>query len=80
MVFRRAPCATGPEARKAAKKRTKITRPSPSTEDALEKWTLQMDSQGFPPRLDLFKATTEKLFQQQLRDEPNATMITLGQT
>ena len=29
MVFRRAPCATGPEARKAAKKRTKITRPSP---------------------------------------------------
>ena len=49
---------------------------TPSTEDALEKWTLQMGSQGAPPRLDLFKATTEKLFQQQLRDEPNATMIT----
>ena len=31
-----------------------------------------MDSQGFPPRLDLFKATAEKLFQ------PNATK-TLGQ-
>ena len=53
---------------------------TPSTEDALEKWTLQMDSQGFPPRLDLFKATTEKLFQQQLRDELNATTKTLGQT
>ena len=53
---------------------------TPSMEDVLEKWTLQMDSQGFPPRLDLFKATTEKLFQQQLRDEPNAIMTTLGQT
>ena len=41
---------------------------TPATEDALEKWTLQMDAKGFPPRLDLFKATAEKLFQQQLRD------------
>ena len=53
---------------------------TPSTEYVLEKWTLQMGSQGFPPMLDLFKATTEELFQQQLRNEPDATMIALGQT
>ena len=34
---------------------------APATEDALEKWTLQMGAQGFPPRLDLFKAIAEKL-------------------
>ena len=39
---------------------------SPAMEDALRKWTLQMDSQGFPPRLDIFKTVAEKLFQQQL--------------
>ena len=52
---------------------------TPATEDALEKWTLRMDSQGFPPRLDLFNATTEKLFQQQLCDKPNAIPKISGQ-
>ena len=39
---------------------------SPAMEDALREWMLQMDSQWFPPRLDIFKAVAEKLFQQQL--------------
>ena len=29
-------------------------------EDALGKWALRMDPQGFPPRLDIFKATVKK--------------------
>ena len=38
----------------------------PAMEDALKKWALRMDSQGFPPRPDIFKAVAKKLFQQQL--------------
>ena len=53
---------------------------SPAIEDALKKWTLQMDSQGFPPRLDLFKAVAEKLFQKQLQDSSDSEPKTLGPT
>ena len=49
-------------------------------EDALRKWTLQMDSQGFPPRLDIFKTVAEKLFQQQLDDSNDSEAKTLGST
>ena len=52
---------------------------SPAIEDALKKWTLQMDSQGFPPRLDLFKAIAEKLFQQ-LQDSSDSEPKILGPT
>ena len=52
---------------------------NPVIEDALKKWTLQMDSQGFPPRLDLFKAIAEKLFQQ-LQDSSDSEPKTLGPT
>ena len=30
-------------------------------EKALERWALQMGAQGFPRRLDIFKAVAEKL-------------------
>ena len=53
---------------------------SPAIEDALRKWALQMDSQGFPPRLDIFKAIAEKLFQQQLQDSSDSEPKTLGPT
>ena len=53
---------------------------NPTIEDALKKWTLQMDSQGFPPRLDLFKAVAEKLFQQQLQDSSDSKPKNLGPT
>ena len=46
---------------------------TPAMEDAMVKWALRMDSQGFPPRLDLFKATAEKLFHDTNASEPNAT-------
>ena len=36
---------------------------TPVMEDALKKWALRMDSQGFPPRLHIFKAVAKKLFQ-----------------
>ena len=51
---------------------------SPAIEDALRKWTLQMDSQGFPPRLDIFKAVAEKLPQQKLQDSSDPELKTLG--
>ena len=51
---------------------------SPAMEDALRKWTLQMDSQWFPPRLDIFKAVAEKLFQQQLQDSNDSEAKALG--
>ena len=41
---------------------------TPAMGDALKKWALRMDSQGFPPRLDIFKAVAKKLFQQQVDD------------
>ena len=39
-----------------------------------------MNSQGFPPRLDLFKAVAEKLFQKQLQDSSDSEPKTLGPT
>ena len=53
---------------------------TPAMEDAMVKWALRMDSQGFPPRLDLFKATAEKLFHDTNASEPNATPGALGRT
>ena len=53
---------------------------SPVIEDALRKWALQMDSQGFPPRLDIFKAKAVKLFQQQLQNSGNSELKSLGPT
>ena len=53
---------------------------SPAIEDALKKWALQMDSQGFSPRLDIFKAIAEKLFQQKLQDSSDSEPKTLGPT
>ena len=52
---------------------------SPAIEDGLRKWTSQMDSQGFPPRLDIFKAIAEKFFQQ-LQDSSDSELKTLGPT
>ena len=51
---------------------------TPVMEDALKR-TLRMDSQGFPPRLDIFKAVGKKLFQQQLNDSNDSEPKTLGQ-
>ena len=51
---------------------------TPALEDAMVKWALRMDSQEFPPRLDLFKATAEKLFHDTNASEPNATPQVLG--
>ena len=46
-----------------------ITRSLPSTYpsdgEALSGWVLQMDTQGFSPRLDIFKAMVEKLTQEE---------------
>ena len=52
----------------------------PVMEDVLKKWALQMDSQGFPPRLDIFKALAKKLFQQQLDDSNDSEPKSLGPT
>ena len=51
---------------------------TPVMEDALKKWALRMDSQGSPPRLDIFKAVAKKLFQQQLDDSNDSEPKTLG--
>ena len=51
---------------------------TPVMEDALKKWALQMDSQGFLPRLDIFKAVAKKLFQQRLNDSNASEPKTLG--
>ena len=52
----------------------------PAMEDALKKWALRMDSQGFPPRLDIFKALAKTLFQQQLDDSNDSEPKSLGPT
>ena len=52
---------------------------SPVIEDVLREWALQMDSQGLPPRLDIFKAKAEKLFQQ-LQNSSDSEPKTLGPT
>ena len=53
---------------------------TPAMEDALKKWALRMDSQEFPPRLDIFKTIAKKLFQQQLDDSNDSEPKTLGPT
>ena len=53
---------------------------TPAMEDALKKWALRMGSQGFPPRLDIFKAVVKKLFQQQLDDSNDSEPKTVGPT
>ena len=53
---------------------------NPAIEGALKKWTLQMDSQGFPPWLDIFKAVAEKLFQQELQHSNDSEPKFLGPT
>ena len=52
----------------------------PAMEDVLKKWALRMDSQGFPPRLDIFKAVAKKLFQQQLDNSNDSEPKNLGPT
>ena len=52
----------------------------PAMEDVLKKWALRMDSQGFPPRLDIFKAVAKNLFQQQLDNSNDSELKTLGPT
>ena len=53
---------------------------TPAMEDALKKWPLRIDSQGFPQRLDIFKAVAKMLFQQQLYDSNDSEPKTLGPT
>ena len=53
---------------------------TPAMEDALKKWALRMDSQGFLPRLDIFKAVARKLFQQQLDGSNDSEPKTVGPT
>jgi hypothetical protein len=53
---------------------------TPAMENALEKWALQMDSQGFPPRLDLFKAMAQLLYQQHMQESEESGPETLGPT
>ena len=53
---------------------------TPAMEDALKKWALRMDSQEFPPRLDISKAIAKKLFQQQLDDSNDSEPKPLGPT
>ena len=49
---------------------------TPAMEDALKKWELRMDSQGFPLRLDIFKAVAKK----QLDDSNDSEPKTVGPT
>ena len=35
---------------------------TPVMKDAPKKWALQVPSQGFPPRIDIFKTVAKKLF------------------
>ena len=54
IASQRAPPATTVEGYRPAKSHMK-----PTKQDALEKWALRMGAQGFPPRLDIFKAMAE---------------------
>ena len=60
--------ALQPQSRHADSDPPEITRSLPSTsamEKALSGWALQIDTQGSPPRLDIFKALAEKLVQEE---------------
>ena len=48
---------------------------TPAMEKALNEWALKMDVQGFPPRLDIFKAVVEKLAQEEGRDSLGPTWL-----
>jgi hypothetical protein len=53
---------------------------SSAIEAALEQWSIQMDAQGFPPRLDIFKAVGQKLAKQCAEEEGNPKLGSLGPT
>jgi hypothetical protein len=51
---------------------------NPYQEKALVKWVAQMESTGFPPRLDLFKAIAAHLAKQRAEDEGDPKLAKLG--
>jgi hypothetical protein len=53
---------------------------NPYQEQALVKWVAQMESTGFPPRLDLFKAVAEHLAKQRAEDEGDPKLAEIGTT
>jgi len=48
---------------------------TPSVERALERWALKMDTQVFPPRLDLFKAIAVHLAQKQADEDDDPSIV-----
>jgi len=49
----------------------------PSVERALERWAIKMDTQEFPPRLDLFKAIAVHLAQKQADEDDDSSIVEL---
>jgi len=49
-----------------------------SVERASERWAIKMDTQGFPPRLDLFKAMAAHLAQKQADEYDDPSIAELG--
>ncbi|CCX34166.1 Similar to transposase [Paracoccidioides brasiliensis]; acc. no. ACY56713 [Pyronema omphalodes CBS 100304] len=52
----------------------------PAVEDSLERWAIQMDEQGFPARLDLFKAMALEMMKRHCEEMKSTIPSTLGPT